>query len=207
MIRKLAYFKKLSFINNKAFSDLKFVEVDEAFAGEVEDEVDDGEVGEKAVFVGEDLVVGWQLGGGLGRRSADEIGGSLYLRVDVDELAAEVDEGFVHVHEVGPPALEERTEVVLKVFEEGGVEVGGLDGVPVLMLPVGAVADTHVAHQAFGSCGEVGFVNGYGELEWSVGRVDGATVADGLLVEVLVLLKKNWFAQVKLSEPRYRGEI
>ncbi len=51
MIQKLAYFKKLSFINNKAFSDLKFVEVDEAFAGEVEDEVDDGEVGEKAVFV------------------------------------------------------------------------------------------------------------------------------------------------------------
>ena len=129
------------------------------------------------------------------------------MRVDVDEAAAEVDEGFVHVHEVGPLTLEEGAEVVLKVFEEGGVEVGGLDGVPVLVLPVGAVADADVAHEAFGAGGEVGFVDGHGQMERAVRRVDGAAVADGLLVVVLVLLKKNRFAQIELSEPGYGGEI
>ena len=73
----------------------------------------------------------------------------------VDKAATEVDEGFIHVHEVGPLAMEERSEVVLKVFEEWRVEVGRLDGVPMLMLPVGAITDTYVAHQAFGSSGEV----------------------------------------------------
>ena len=120
-----------------------------------------------------DLIVGGLCGNRLRWRNTDEIGGSAYLRVDVDEAAAEVDEGFVHVHEVGPLTLEEGAEVVLKVFEEGGVEVGGLDGVPVLVLPVGAVADADVAHEAFGAGGEVGFVDGHGQMERAVRRVDG----------------------------------
>jgi len=82
---------------------------------------------------------------------------------DVDEFAALMDESLVEVDEVGPPFLIDGQKVVLKVFEEGRVEIGRLNGVPVLMLPVAAITDAHVSGKAFGGRREVGLVDGYAE--------------------------------------------
>lgn len=61
-----------------------------------------------------------------------------------------------------------------------------------LALPWRVVAYLYVFHLAFAKV-EVLFVNWYGECERTVGGVDGASVADGLLDEVFVLLYGCWF--------------
>lgn len=115
-------------------------------------------------------------------------------------------ERFVEVDEVGPPLLVERAEVVLQIFEEWGVVVAGLQGIPMLALPLAVVADAHVFHGAF-PVAEGAAVYGYGEVERSVGRVDGAAVAYGLLLVVFVLLNPSWFVSQEVDEPAYRGEV
>ncbi len=117
---------------------------------------------------------------------------SLQTDWQVEELAALLYERLVEVDEVGPPLLVERAEVVLQIFEEWGVVVAGFQGIPMLALPLAVVADAHVFHGAF-PVAEGAAVYGYGEVERSVGRVDGAAVAYGLLLVVFVLLNPSWF--------------
>ena len=123
---------------------------------------------------------------------------------EVEQFAALMDEGFVEVDEEVPVAFVEGTEVVLQILEEGGVEVAGLEGIPVLALPVGVTADAHVLHLAMAAT-EGAAVDGDGEGERAVGRVDDAAVAEALLLVVLVLLNENWFALEQEGEPRDGG--
>jgi len=120
--------------------------------------------------------------------------------VEVEEFEALLGEGFVEVDEEGAGALVEGAKIVLEVLEEGGVVVAGLDGVPVLALPVGVGTDAHVLHKAMATL-EGAAVDGDGEVERAVGGVDGAAVADGLLVVVLVLLNENRFVSEEGDEP------
>lgn len=126
--------------------------------------------------------------------SAHEDGG------DVEQVAAGGDECFVEVDEIAPLTLVYGAEVVLEILEEGRVEVGRLKGIPVLSLPVGVGADDDVLHGAF-THDEGGLVYGYGQMERTVGRVDGAAVAECLLDVVLVLLNQNRFTAHEGSEP------
>ena len=126
--------------------------------------------------------------------SAHEGGG------DVEQVAAGGDEGFIEVDEVVPLTLVYGAEVILEILKEGRVEVGGLKGIPMLALPVAVGADDDVLHRTFAH-DEVGLVYGYGQMEGTVGRVDGAAVAQCLLDVVLVLLNQNRFTAHEGSEP------
>ena len=157
------------------------------------------------MLVAEDLIVGV--------RNKFTTGGDACVGVclanvwlQVEELAALMDECFVEVDEECPWLLEDGAEVVLQVFEEGGVEVACLQCIPVQPLPVGMAADANVSHRAFPFC-EGAAVNGNGQVQRSVGRVDGASVADGLLLVVFVLFNQNWFVSQKVDEPAYRGKV
>lgn len=75
-----------------------------------------------------------------------------------------------------------------------------------LPLPVRVGANAHVFHWAFSS-GESAAVNGNGQMQRAVGRVDGTSVAEGLFLEVLVLFNQNWFVSQEVDEPAYRGEV
>ena len=133
-------------------------------------------------------------------------GGAGEVRMKVEQFAALMDEGFVEVDEEGPVALVEGAEVVLQILEEGGVEVAGLEGVPVLALPVAVGADAHVLHQAL-PCMEGAPVHGDGEVERAIGRVDDAAVAEALLLIVLVLLNQHGFSLDEGEEPRNGREV
>ena len=125
---------------------------------------------------------------------ASEVGG------DVEQLAAGGYECFVEIDEIAPLTLVDGAEVVLEILEEGRVEVCRLKGIPVLSLPVGVGADDDVLHGTF-THDEGGLVYGYGQMERTVGRVDGAAVAECLLDVVLVLLNQNRFTAHEGSEP------
>lgn len=175
------------------------VNEEHGFVPHIENQVDDGEVGEEGVFVLEDLVV-W-LGMEVYRGCDACVGFCLFeCGVDVEQFAAFVDEGFVEVYEEGPRSLVEGTEIVLEVFEEGRVEVGGLQGVPMLVLPIAVGADAHILHQAF-AAHKGALVHGDGKGKRTVGRIDGATVAKGLLVVVLVLFNEDRLALLEGNEP------
>ena len=162
------------------------------FLAHVEQKVDDGEVGQEAVFLLKNLIIG--LGNEVGSGGdAGVLLGSSQVGLEIQQFAALGNEGFVKVHEERPAAFVKGTEIVLKILEEGGVEVGCLQGVPMLVLPVAVCADAYILHLAF-SGDEIGFVDGNGKIQQSIGRIDGASVANGLLVVVFVLLNEDGFA-------------
>ena len=162
------------------------------FLAHVEQKVDDGEVGQEAVLLLKNLIIGLgnEVGGG---GDAGVLLSSSEVGLEVQQFAALGNEDFVKVHEERPVAFVEGAEIVLKIFEEGGVEVGSLQGVPMLVLPVAVGADAYILHLAL-SGDEVGFVDGDGKIQQAIGRIDGASVANGLLVVVFVLLNENGFA-------------
>ena len=177
------------------------LQVEQAFGTEVEDEVDDGEVGEKAVLVGENLIIGRTFGYVRMSFCFLEILGAMDFRLQVDEFAAFFYQTFVQVQQKGPFLLVDGAEVVLQVFKKGGVVVAGFQGIPVLVLPVLMIADAHVLHQALSTHQEIAFIHRYGELQRPVRSVDDTAVSQGLLVEMFVLLNIAWFARTKLGEP------
>lgn len=126
--------------------------------------------------------------------------------LQVEKLVALMDECFVEVDEECPWLLEDGTEIILQVFKEGGVEIACFQCIPMLSLPVGVAADAYVSHRAFPFF-EGAAVNGNGQVQRSIGRVDGASVADGLLLIVLVLFNQNWFVSQKVDEPAYRRKV
>ena len=153
------------------------------------------------MFVGEYLIVFFMGLRGKWHGAAGILGGVPDIRLDVYKFTTFQSEGFVQVHKECPLPLVYGQEVVLQVFEEGGVVVGGAYGVPVLVLPRFPIAYPYVFHQAFGSCAEVGLVYWHGQAKYSVWGINGAAVADCLLVEVLVLLYNYRFARTELGEP------
>ena len=181
---------------------MEAVQVKDTLWPKVEDEVDDGEVGQEVVFVGKNLIIRMVFGNSrMPFFFFLEISGALQVGGNINKLAAFLDEGFVQVHQERPLFLIDGEEVVLQILEEGGVVVTGCQGVPMLMLPVLVVADAHVLHQAFPTRQEVALIHRHRERERPVGGVDGAAVAEGLFVEMLILLNAAWFARTELGEP------
>ena len=121
--------------------------------------------------------------------------------MDVEQFTTFGNKGFIEIHEEIPFLFEERTEIILEILEEGRVEVGGFQCIPMLMLPIGMRADTNVLHQTFSPSSKVALVNRYGQMKRTIRRINGASIADGLLLKVLVLFNENWFARQEMSEP------
>ncbi len=179
----------------------RWLQVQRCFGAHVHQEVEDAEVGQEAVLLLIYLVVfllwnRWSKG-----CDAEELGGARRTLVDVKDAEATLYEGFVEIDEVFPLTFVDRTEVVLEVFEEWGVVITGLEGKPVLVLPVELMAQLDVAHETFAPIGEVALVDRDGQGETTVRGVDIASVAECLLLEVLVDLNSNWFAALESSEP------
>ena len=151
----------------------------------------------------EDLIIAtWlELRVGLGMLGADDVAevtdvptctlfggeecvGGLHLWMDVEQLAHQHGDVVIEIDKELPFALKERREVVGIEFEERRLAVGTADGIPVQVAPVAMVADTCVAGEAARDI--VG--HGYGECLYAVRGGDAASVAVGLLHEVVVLL-------------------
>ena len=93
---------------------------------------------------------------------------SLKGRMNVKELTTFGSKCFVEVHKKVPFLFVKRTEIVLKIFKERGVEVGGLKCIPMLMLPVRVCTDAYIFHQTFSAGSEIAFVNGYGQVKRAI---------------------------------------
>ena len=114
-------------------------EVQHGLAPEVEEQVEDGEVGLEAPLLAVDLVVRTRREVGIGQRMLEtydiaEVGaghgvaslimlGELQRRLDVDEFADGMCNGQVEVEEKFPPSLEEGPQVV----GQHGHEADGLE--------------------------------------------------------------------------------
>ena len=124
------------------------------FGAEVEEEVEDAEVGEEGAFVVEDLVVGLGdeaggFGGSLGVQAVAEVSpigrelafgeegfGFTHRGVYPQQVADGGVQGLVEIEEVAGSLFEEGTEVVLVIIKIGTGFVGSDQGVPVQVLPV-----------------------------------------------------------------------
>ena len=144
-----------------------FPQEDDAFIPHVENKVDDGEVRKKAMFLLEDLVIRFCREIHHGRDACKGFR-SLKGRMNVKELTTFGNKCFVEVHKEGPFLFVKRTEIVLKIFKERGVEVGGLKCIPMLMLPIRMRADAYIFHQTFSAGSEIAFVNGYGQVKRAI---------------------------------------
>lgn len=79
---------------------------------------------------------------------------------------------------------EERLEIVGVIVEEGAFAVGSGDGIPLLLLPVVVGSDEDIG-------GLLCFHHRYGQTQNTVGSGYLATVSDGLLHVILVLLNDS----------------
>ena len=128
--------------------------------------------------------------------------GDRNLRTDVEEfyhlrgcLHVEIEEKLVFLFEEG-------ADVVLIIFEERALSIGGKERIPVDVAPVGVVGDADVLHRQ----GNV-VIGGDGEREGAVGGRDDHTVTIGLLDKALVALYQAFIVAVQLLIPLDGAEI
>ena len=88
--------------------------------------------------------------------------------MEVKQFETLMNESFVEVHQECPLLLINGTEIILQIFKERRLKIGGLDGVPMLPLPIAVGADAYIFHQAF-TTDKVAFVDGDREVELPIG--------------------------------------
>ena len=211
----------------------QIVQIQGTFGSQIEDKVYDGEVWQKTMFVGEDLVVGEPPVPPRGRACAwgrNKLGGARYdmllsvhacpsnslssfgewLRVGPlgplkgNKFYTFQNEFLIQVHEPFPPFIIYRAEVILEIFKEGRVVVARLEGIPMLFLPVAMVAYQYILHQAL-ALHKGTPIHRDGERKRPVRRIDPAPVVQSLLLIVCPLFYQNWFVRLQQSnEPTYR---
>ena len=136
--------------------------------------------------------------------SVDVFVRQLHVGLHVEEFAKLFGYSHIEVDEILPLALEERTYVVFVIHKERTLAVSRHYCVPMLVAPLAMVAYTDVAHGTF--CSVVAF-DWHGEGLHSVGCCYEATVAIGLLAEVVVLLYNHAPITMELLHPLDGREV
>lgn len=201
------------------YCDGLFLQQEKRFGTHIEEQVQDGEVGDKTVTLCEYLVIRYQRSCIYGRAFgvygfahvyiADA--GSQILRavlrivIYTHKSADGFAQGFVEVEKVSvfPRARIKRPEIVAVVFEERGGVVGRCYRSPVKVLPVIVVRYQHIACQGFCCCR---FFYGDAQCHNSRRRCYAATVAVALFLVVAAPLGYG-IVVVYLAVIRYGGEI
>ena len=98
--------------------------------------------------------------------------------------------------------LEEGTEIVLIVVEEGRLVVSTHQCVPVLVAPVAMIADADITDKRTGAA-----LYRYGKCLRTIGGGYDATVAICLFLKCLMALHQYQVATIKLLIPLYRTAI
>ena len=194
------------------------LKIEDGFRPHAEEQVQDAEVGQKAVLLPEDLPIGARAESGVGLRmlGADDVAvvaqslgagvvrrGVAHRGLDVHQLADLLPDGLVEVDQILVLLLEEGTDVVGVVLEEGAFAVGALQGVPVDPPPLVVVADAQVA----GLCLFGGVLHRHGQRLRPVGGGDDSPVAVGLLLVGVALLYQCGVSPIELLVPLDGAEI
>ena len=124
-------------------------------------------------------------------------------RLNIYELADEPTERFVEIKEERKTLLIEQGKVVCIIFEEGTLPIGGLQGIPVMMPPVAVVTDAQVTHRSV----VTRVLHRNNQVGRAVGHRYPATVAEGLLLIVLVLIHYGVVMMNQFDEPRDGRQI
>ena len=128
--------------------------------------------------------------------------GDRNLRTDVEELYHLLCSFHVEIEEEFVFLFEEGADVVLIIFKERALAVGGEERIPVDVAPVGVVGDADGLHRQ-----RWVVVRWDGEREGAVGGWDDHTVAIGLLDKALVALYQAFIVAVQLLIPLDGTEI
>lgn len=157
-----------------------FSDVQGGFGAEVEEEVEDAEVGEEAEAGGAQLPVGRQGCGGVGQDGVGVVG-----EVVVDEEDAAhggVERGYLLGQGCAGGREEKRSQAVDVELIIGCAPIGRGQRLRVYRLPAAVVAHAHVGPAGAGYA--VGRMHGHGERETSAGV--GHVVAVGLFAAFVV---------------------
>ena len=130
-----------------------------------------------------------------------------YVRLNVEQFATLGNKRFIEVHQECPSLFIHRPEIVLQILKERTVEIGSLQSVPMLMLPVQMVRYAYILHETFAMRREVTLIDRYAEVKFTVRGIYGTPVTYCLLVEVLPLFNENWFALHEVGEPIYWWQV
>ena len=130
--------------------------------------------------------------------------GQFNAGLDVQQVADATGDFKIEVEEVGPPLLEERTNIIGQELEERAFTVGRQQGIPMQMPPVAMVADANIFHLALGT---LIALYGHGEGLQSVCRGNDTAVAVGLLDKMVVLLQQTAPRAVQFLVPLHGTEV
>ncbi len=130
--------------------------------------------------------------------------GKLQVGVYVEQFTNLVSDGQVKVKEIVPTLHEEWLQVIGIELKEGTFAIGRQQGIPVQVTPVAMVADAHIGHIAFRSCGMAGR---HSECLRSSGGGYDTTVTVGLFHEMFVPFEQAKVITIELLEPLHRSEI
>ena len=125
----------------------------------------------------------------------------LYVRTNVEQFAHLPTDVHVEVIEIRPLALEERPHVIGIILKERRLTVRTHQSMPMLVTPVGMVADTDVP-----DIRSLAY-HRHGERLQPVGGGNDTTVAESLLHETLMLLHHRRVVATEFLIPLYLTEI